>query len=64
MVGWVLALASTGLAELIEHRKTRSVLRNLVGLVTVPPALKLGIPGVQMLQSADVKPENLKVKVG
>ena len=64
MVGWVLALASTRLAELIEHPKTRSVLRNLVGLVSVPPGLKLCIPGVQMLQSTDVKQENLKVKVG
>ena len=64
MVGWVLALASTGLAELIEHPKTQSVLRNLVGLVSVPPGLKLCIPGVQILRSTDVKQENLKVKVG
>jgi len=51
------------LKELIVHPKARSVPKKLVFLVNLYLMLKICIPGVQMLQSAEVKEDNLRVEV-
>jgi len=51
------------LIELVAHPNARSVPKKMGDLVNVYTRLKLCIHGVQLLQSAEVKEDNLRVEI-